>query len=261
MINDKIHKKPVTLDREKHRKLRLKLDAADLSMTTSLNAFFLAAAEFGDACKDYPIVFVKAGTAPDGKQLVAPLAVLGVVADQNLCVDGGRWRVRYVPALLRLYPFAMARVSDTQLVVCIDESAKGFSETEGQPLFNAEGQPTEFTLTVQKQLEQFEVEVERTKLLGAKLIEKDLLRDMRFDATLPDGSKVSVDGFLTVDEEKLGKLNDADVVALSRNGLMGLIHAHQISLGNMGRLVEWHVERGGGGTPAVAAAAAAPTVQ
>jgi len=243
MINDKIHKKPVTLDREKHRKLRLKLDAADLSMTTSLNAFFLAAAEFGDACKDYPIVFVKAGNAPDGKQLVAPLAVLGVVADQNLCVDGGRWRVRYVPALLRLYPFAMARVSDTQLVVCIDESAKGFSETEGQPLFNADGQPTEFTLTVQKQLEQFEVEVERTKLLGAKLIEKDLLRDMRFDATLPDGSKLAVDGFLTVDENKLNVLADEVVVELHKSGVLGMIHAHYVSLGGMRKLLDWHVKR------------------
>jgi hypothetical protein len=243
MINDKIHKKPVTLDREKHRKLRLKLDAADLSMTTSLNAFFLAAAEFGDACKDYPIVFVKAGNAPDGKQLVAPLAVLGVVADQNLCVDSGRWRVRYVPALLRLYPFAMARVSDTQLVVCIDESAKGFSETEGQPLFNADGQPTEFTLTVQKQLEQFEVEVERTKLLGAKLIEKDLLRDMRFDATLPGSQPLVVDGFMTVDEKRLAELSDADIVELQRSGAMGLIHAHQLSLANMARLVDWHAQR------------------
>ena len=33
------------------------------------------------------------------------------------------------------------------------------------------------------------------------------------------------------------------MVAFTRNGLMGLIHAHQISLGNMARLVEWHVER------------------
>jgi hypothetical protein len=243
MINDKIHKKPVTLDREKHRKLRLKLDAADLAMTTSLNAFFIAAAEFGDACKEFPIVFVKAGTAPDGTMMVAPLVVLGVVPDQNLCVDDGRWRVRYVPALLRLYPFAMARVNDNQLLVCIDESAKGFSETEGQPLFNADGQPSEFTLTVQKQLEQFEIEVERTKLLGAKLVEKDLLREMRFDANIPGAKPLVVDGFMTVDEKRLAELTDADLVELQRSGALGLIHAHQLSLANMARLVDWHALR------------------
>jgi hypothetical protein len=52
-----------------------------------------------------------------------------------------------------------------------------------------------------------------------------------------------VDGFLTIDEDKLGKLSDAELVTMNRNGLMGLIHAHQISLGNMNRLVEWHVQR------------------
>ena len=104
-------------------------------------------------------------------------------------------------------------------------------------------EPSAFTIGVQKQLENFETEVERTRLAGALLVEKGLLRDMRFDATLPDGSKVSVDGFLTVDEDKLAKLSDADLLALNRNGLMGLIHAHQISLGNMARLVEWHAER------------------
>ena len=45
-----------------------------------------------------------------------------------------------------------------------------------------------------------------------RLRELDLLHDMRFDATLPDGSKLGVDGFLTVDEKKLGALDDAVVV-------------------------------------------------
>ena len=46
-----------------------------------------------------------------------------------------------------------------------------------------------------------------------------------------------------MDEQKLTALSDAEVVQLERNGLMGLIHAHQISLGNMAKLVEWHVAR------------------
>ena len=52
-----------------------------------------------------------------------------------------------------------------------------------------------------------------------------------------------VDGFLTVDEEKLGKLSDAEVLELARGGILGIIHAHQISLSNMTRLAEWHAER------------------
>lgn len=262
MINENLHKKAVALDRVKHRDLKLNLTARDLTTVSKLNAFFVAGTEFTDACKEYPVVWVNAGNDASGKQQVAPIAVFGLKAEQNLCIDDTGWRVRYVPAVLRLYPFALARVAANEMVVCVDESWVGLG-TEGEALFNAEGQPTEFTLNVQKQLENFEQEVERTRLAGEVLVEKGLLRDMRFDATLPDGSKLVVDGFLTIDDEKMAKLTDAEIVALSRNGLMGLIHAHQISLGNMGRLVEWHLARFGGAAaaPDAVAAPATATVQ
>lgn len=256
MINENLHKKAVALDRVKHRELKLDLGARDMSSVNQLNAFFVAGTEFTDACKEFPVVWVSAGKDADGKDQVAPIAVFGLKQGQNLCTDDKGWRVRYVPAVLRLYPFALARVAANEMVVCIDESWIGFG-TAGQSLFGADGTPSEFTINVQKQLENFEAEVERTRLAGAVLVEKGLLRDMRFDATLPNGEKLTVDGFLTVDEDKLGKLSDAELVALNRNGLMGLIHAHQISLGNMGRLVEWHVERNGGAA-APAAATATP---
>ena len=242
MINENLHKKATALDRAKHRDLKLDLTARNLDNVRALNAFFVAGTEFTDACKDYPVVWVNAGKDDAGIQQVAPIAVFGLKAGQNLCIEADAWRVRYVPAMLRLYPFALARVAATEMVVCMDESWTGFGQ-QGEALFNAAGEPSEFTLNVQKQLENFEQEVERTRLAGALLVEKNLLRDMRFDATLPDGSKLVVDGFLTVDEQKLSALSDAEIVQFERNGLMGLIHAHQISLGNMAKLVEWHVAR------------------
>ena len=256
MINQNLHKQAVALDRVKHRDLKLDTTRRDLSATSKLNAFFVAGTEFTDACKEYPVVWVDAGAGDDGKKQVAPIAVFGLRTEQNLCIAGDAWRVRYVPAMLRLYPFALARVAANEMVVCIDEAWSGFGST-GQALFDAAGAPTEFTGNVQKQLENFETEVERTRLAGALLVEKNLLRDMRFDATLPDGSKLVVDGFLTIDEEKLAALSDADIVMFNRNGLMGLIHAHQISLGNMARLVEWHVERYGNVAAGTAPAGAA----
>lgn len=249
MINENLHKKAVALDRVKHRDLKLNLGARDLANVSKLNAFFVAGTEFTDACKEYPVVWVAAGKSDDGKPLVAPIAVFGLKGEQNLCIEGDAWRVRYVPAMLRLYPFALARVAATEMVVCMDESWVGFGN-QGQALFEADGEPSKFTLDVQKQLENFEQEVERTRLAGVMLVDKGLLRDMRFDATLPDGSKLVVDGFLTIDEDKLAALPEADLLLLARNGLLGLIHAHQISLGNMAKLVEWHIARLGETAPA-----------
>ena len=104
-----------------------------------------------------------------------------------------------------------------------------------------------------KHLETLEGEVQRTRGVGKRLVELDLLRDMRFDVTLPSGRQHSVDGFLTVDEKKFNDLSPEIVVELHRSGLLGLVHLHWVSLGNMRRLVDWHVER--------AAAAPTPTPQ
>lgn len=251
MINESLHQKPIALDRVAHRALKLDRTARDLSRFKELNAFFVSAGEFADACRDFALVWVTAGKDPQGNALVAPIAVFGLQAKQNLCIDNDQWRVRYIPAMLRFYPFAMARTSDTEIVLCVDEAWKGLSNDSGELLFNADGTPTELVAGIQQQLQAFEADVERTKVMGARLMALGLLREMRFDATLPDGQKIEVNGFLAVDEEKLTKLDDTVLVELARSGLLGMIHAHQISMGNMTRLVEWQA--------AAMPAAAAPT--
>jgi hypothetical protein len=64
---------------------------------------------------------------------------------------------------------------------------------------------------------------------------------------LPDGRQHSVDGFLTVDEAKMQALPDATVGQLHRDGILGLVHAHWLSMGNMRRLVDWHAARDAAG--------------
>ncbi|MFN0185777.1 MAG: SapC family protein [Aquabacterium sp.] len=243
MINDALHIKTVGLDREQHRTLKLNVEHREPTLAANLHAIFLATVEFADACRDLPIVWINAGQGPDGQPAIAPVALLGMKAGQNLCIQpDGRWRTRYLPVMIRMYPFGMVRVGENQLVLCVDESWGGLNRTTGNALFEPSGEPSEFTRGIQKQLEEYEMEVERTRLVGAKLKELGLLRDMRFDATTPDGTKVGIDGFMTVDDDKLRGLKDADVLELNRIGVLGLIHAHQISLGNTAKLVEWMLE-------------------
>jgi hypothetical protein len=257
MINQNLHLQAVPLDRNVHRDLTLQLPIADWAPAARLNAIFVAAAEFADVCRDYPIVFVKAGQDPDGKTLIAPVAITGLVQDQNLYLDGGAWRARYVPAVVRAYPFAIGRLDAERFAVCVDMSWPGTQGSSGQRVFTPEGEPTPLLEEMQKHLEAVEGEVQRTRLVCSKLQELDLLRDMRFDATMPDGSAHSVDGFLTIDETKAQALSDAQVGELHRSGLLGLIQLHWVSMGNMRRLVDWFAER----RPAAAAPAVAANDQ
>jgi len=254
MINQNLHRQAVALDSVQHRRLKLMLPVTDWSVAGRLNALFVAAAEFADVCRDFPIVFVRAGKEPDGRDQIAPIAVLGLTQNENLYVDGARWRGQYLPALLQSYPFCVARVDEQRFAICVDMAFDGVGEGEGKPLFEADGQPAPLLKAMQTNLEALEAQVQRTRLVGQRLLELGVLREMRFDATLPDGRKHSVDGFLTVDEKKMSDLPDAVVLELHRNGMLGLVHLHWASLGNMRRLLDWHVARG----VATAAADAVP---
>jgi SapC len=253
LINQLLHRQAVAVDSTVHRNTRLRVPHSDWSIASQLNSVFLTATEFGDACREFPIVFVNAGKDDKDKTLIAPIAVFGVSNNDNLFNDNGAWRGRYMPAVLRLYPFCTAKVSDDQFAVCIDSAWSGLSTTEGERLYSDDGKPTDLLSTAQKQLEVLETEVARTRLACQKLQELDVLRDMRFDATFADGRKHSVEGFLTVEQSRIEALSDATLLELHKTGLLALIHAHWISLGNMRTLLDWHQLR----HPAPAAAPAA----
>ena len=239
MSNPPMYGELQPLDRDVHKNLKLDTNQSVLPRVADQNSVFLAAVEFADACKEYPIVFVRAGSAgPDGKQAVAPLVVLGLRAGSNLFVDGGKWTGSYVPAYVRRYPFVMARLDDsaTNMAVCYDTKWQAFNETTGEALFK-DGQPTEFLLNAKAFLENFEQEAERTRHICNLLVELDLLQDMRFEATLPNEEKLDVEGFMALDEKKYAELPDDKVLQLHRNGLIAMIEMHRLSLTNMNRLV------------------------
>jgi hypothetical protein len=245
MINPTLHRQVVALDRNLHRNLKINQPVMDWSVAVGLNSIFVAAAEFADVCREYAILFVRAGNDDKGVAQVAPIAAFGLSPQENLYLDGGKWRALYIPALLRAYPFSIGRIeNDQRALLSIDMSWSGLSQSEGLALFQPDGQPSEHLQTMNKQLEQIEKEVQNTRALGRLLLDKELLRDMRFDAELPDGQKLQVDGFLTIDEAKLATLPDADVLAMHRNGIMGLIYAHMVSMGNLRKLVQWRLDKG-----------------
>ena len=62
MIIGSLHKQMVALDRNLHRQLRIHQPEMDWSVAAGTNALFVAGTEFSDVCREYPILFVRAGT-------------------------------------------------------------------------------------------------------------------------------------------------------------------------------------------------------
>lgn len=240
MTHPPMYRSMTALDRVAHKGLRMRTDYALLNQAAGLNSVFLNAVEFADACREFPIVFVRTGQAQGDKPApIAPLAVLGLMAGENLFLDEGRFTGEYAPAYLRRYPFAMARMDNNgdQLAVCFDEQWEAFGEG-GEPLFDDKGEATELLQNLVKFLESFETEVERTRRACEALDAAGVLEPMRFEAQVGDGPKLEVDGFLAVNQEKLNQLPDAKVVELHRAGLLQLLEMHRLSLANMARLAQ-----------------------
>ena len=62
-----------------------------------------------------------------------------------------------------------------------------------------------------------------------------------------DGSQYRLSGLNVIDETKLRQLDAQTVQQLLKNGLLGLIYAHIMSLGNLGRLADRIGSRGPAG--------------
>ena len=235
-----LYRDPVLLDRTKHRGLRLKRSEG-VAFAAKLNSVFVAVTEFPEACKEYVIGFVPAGDTKDaqGRPEVSPIALLGLRDNENLFVDAdGSWNARYVPAFIRRYPMGYANTGEGQTSVMIDNAFEGFNPSEGELLVQADGEPAPFLQDVIKFLDNFEVEVQRSRQLCQRIVELDLLKPVTIDITQGDGATFSAGGVMMIDEAKLKALPEAVVVELTRNGALGLLHAHLISTSNVQRLTE-----------------------
>src|SRR3954469_11926599 len=103
------YEKPVLLDRDRHRKRRVK-PSSSFAFARKANSLYLAGVEFNEACKEYAIVFTRLAGG------VAPVAVLGLRNQENLYIDAdNRWAAAYIPAFVRRYPFVLAELGNGQL--------------------------------------------------------------------------------------------------------------------------------------------------
>ena len=221
----------------KNQKVKLPAPGQLPSFTQSLNAIPVSYTEFNVAHRDYPIVF---SSGDDGKTF-APVAVLGLQAQENLFVlDDGWVPGVYVPAYVRRYPFCMARVTldnveQAERLICVEKD--NIVETGGVPMFGDTQEPLAPWKEIEKLLEEYEADLERTKEMCGILADYGLLEPFTMQATLNAGGSMHLTGMFRVDEKKIEFLNASQHKNLIKKGIMGRLYAHLISLENFGRLM------------------------
>lgn len=231
-----LYKKITLLNRDRHRDLKLQPHSS-FNFARETHIVPLALPEFYQAARDYPILFI------GEKGARVPVILLGLAEKQNSFVDAqGKWLdSTYVPAFIRRYPFVLADNGKEQFSVCFDEAHEGWNEDTGEPLFDAEGKNTGFLDEVIQFLQGYTAEMRRTQAFTQKLEALDLLDEKRLELRHASGERFVVNDFLAVDEERLKKLEDEQILELQREGFLGAIYAHLISLGSANRLFDRHI--------------------
>ena len=210
------------------------------------NAVPISHTEFQPIARHYPIVFT---TGDEGKTYAA-VAVLGLVAGENLFYADSRWSSgAYIPAYARRYPFCMARVNLNKVeqkdrLICVEKAS--LDEGQGEAMFDGAGQPSEKWKGVERLLSEYEADLERMREMCALLGDYGLLEPFSMQATLKKekgGGSMQLSGMHRVAEKNLENLNTAQLKNLMRKGFLARIYLHLLSLENFARLLDRKGER------------------
>jgi hypothetical protein len=232
---------PVPLNRADHKDLRIK-NVAHVKFAMNTHSVPLTGAEFGLAARDLLIVFAGTDAASAG-----PIALLGLRENENLYVDeAGQWEKNaYIPAFVRRYPFVLAEKPAGQegndFTVFLDDRFEGFNTAEGQRLFNEDGTDTELLTNAVGFLGEFQQNIERTRWFMQQLVKHDLLepRNVQLHKGEAESSRgITLNGLFMVNEEKLRALDEKVTHELVREGVLGWVYAHLLSLANIDRLAQ-----------------------
>lgn len=223
------------LVRDRHGGAALAVSDAPFGFARASATVPLTVDEFERAMLDYPIVFV----GPRRR----PLAVTGLAPDRNLFVeaDGRYAKGAYIPAYLRLYPFALARVDGGErAVVCIDEGAESLVDAgaQGAVALFAAGEPAPVVRDTVTLLEAYHDAAARTDAFGMLLDEVDLLEPRQahlHPSGAGDGPTLLLD-YAAVSRARLMALPAEKLAHLRDNGALAAIHAQLFSAVNWDRL-------------------------
>lgn len=186
--------------------------------------------EFPKAALHFPIVFTPT-------ENFFPVVILSLTKGKNPFVVNGRWEPEvYAPAAVRRYPFIMGEADEAgRRPLCVDFAATTPADDPDKAFFS-EGKDSNAIQSALKLCEAFQADSERTQTVCTALESSGLLKTQTMNVTGANGEKRSTGAFKMIDTDRLAEMDDESIVSLHKSGVIGLIHAHLISLGHITRI-------------------------
>ncbi|MBR7889873.1 SapC family protein [Marinomonas sp. A79] len=220
------------INKDQHASLKVK-PIENFGFASKFHIASVMVHEFVRAASVYPIVFLEDKTQDEFR----PVTLLSLDAGENLFVgEDGKWQASYVPAIIRRYPFALAKNPEQDnFTVCVDEDSEYVGTEEGQPLFNEEGKPTEVIENVKRYLGELQQMEAFTKAFCHFLAENNLFTPLNMRVRAADQIK-NVTGCYVINEERLNNLSDKKFLDIKEKRYLAPIFSHLTSLSQIERL-------------------------
>ena len=224
---------PINLDQHKNKKIR---PISNFDFAKQFNIASIMVHEFSRSAAIYPIVFLE----DKDKDEFRPVVLMGLETGENLFVRDGRWEASYIPAIIRRYPFALAKTSEDSehYTVCLDNSSELINETEGEALFNNDGTPSEMMERVKRYLAELQQMDKFTHEFCKFLQAQNMFTPLNMKVRQQDEIK-NITGCYMVNEERLNNMSDEGFLAFRTKQFLPAIYAHLISLAQIERLLKF----------------------
>lgn len=222
------------LNKNKHHALKVKLDPSYAHSAQS-HIVPISVFELPQVQAEYPIVFIK--DAETGRFHL--VALLGLRPQQNLYHKKDGWNALYVPQYLTNLPFLLSASPEqpNDFVVGIDLDSATVSETDGEALFNENGEQNEFLKQATENLARANSQIEATQSFINTMVDKGLLSSQSLTIKPKNNEEFNVTGLYSIDEATFKELNDADYKELKDKGLLAAIYSCLFSTQRIAKLV------------------------
>jgi len=228
------------LDNVRHKDLRIRREyrvgnGHDVSLTRVFPV------EFIPLQAEYPLFFIRDSDAGSFE----PVAMLGFSDGENLFLGDAGWEARYIPLSIERRPFLIGfqervegGVPIKAPVVSIDLDDPSVNESEGERLFLTHGGESAFLERMTSVLMTIKHGHEVNQGFSRLLVGLDLIESMRMEVELQDGSKQTLEGLYTINEDRLSALNASGLDALHQKGHLKHVYMMLASLSNVTGLIE-----------------------
>lgn len=206
--------------------------------------------EFAEVQKEYPILCRK---DPETDEYQA-IAFFGLQKDENLFLAEADpmsqkhvgWRAEYVPAVMARGPFSIGvqrglvdGVEVQKPVVHIDMKHPKASCEDGQALFLENGGHSPYLRHISATLDAIKDGMPLTKLMFDAFSKYELLEPVTLDIEFLNQDKLKINGFETINIDKLSRLSGEALVKLNKSGFLQAAYFIVASMSNVRKLIEW----------------------